>query len=368
MPVVLPLLSAYDAITYYKLCAVSRAAGILNNRKKSINRGFTTKKPYVRKRFLVSCYGFKLDRNSSTLKVPLGNRKYFDIQLSEHVVHILSDSTLIIRSFTLTESELVICYSKEVNPVKFNNAVGIDRNLGNLAVGNFQEITQYDLEKTVKIAENTQSILSSFKRNDRRIRQKLYAKYGRRKRSRIKQLLHRVSKVVTQKAKQDRTALVLEEITHIRKLYQRGNGQGKHYRGKMNDWSFAEIKRLITYKAAWEGIPVIQLNRAETRNTSKLCPRCGKRTQVAERADLFHRRQLLCLECNKWMDRDVAAAMNLSIRGWLRFSHSKGDAGEAMKGNPERDPVVLRADASKSGLVSIVCPKPDRTYPTLSLP
>lgn len=215
--------------------------------------------------------------------------------------------------------------------------------------------------KRLKIAENTRSILSSFKRNDRRIRQKLYAKYGRRKRSRIKQLLHRVSKVVTQKAKQDRTALVLEEITHIRKLYQRGNGQGKHYRGKMNDWSFAEIKRLITYKAAWEGIPVIQLNRAETRNTSKLCPRCGKRTQVAERADLFHRRQLLCLECNKWMDRDVAAAMNLSIRGWLRFSHSKGDAGEAMKGNPERDPVVLRADASKSGLVSIVCPKPDRT-------
>lgn len=361
-------LSVYDAITYYKLCAISKAAGILNNRKKSINRGYSTKKPYVKKRFLVSCYGFKLDGNRSILKVPLGGRKYFDIPLNDHTTHILSDSTLVIRSFTLTEGELVISYSKDVNEIKCNSAAGVDRNLGNLTVGNSQEITQYNLDKTVKIAENTRAIISSFKRNDRRIRQKLYAKYGRRKRNRISQMLHRVSKAVVQKAKQDTTALVFEDITHIRKLYRQGNGQGKHYRGKMNDWSFAEIKRLITYKADWEGIPVIQLTRGETRNTSKLCPRCGKRTQMAERSDVFHKRQLLCPECNKWMDRDVVAAMNLSIRGWLRFSHSKGDAGEAMKGNPGRDPVVLRADASKSSLCGIICQRPDRTYPTLSLP
>jgi hypothetical protein len=46
------------------------------------------------------------------------------------------------------------------------------------------------------------------------------------------------------------------------------------------------------------------------------------------------------------MDRDVVAAMNISIKGLARFASSKGLAGEAMKGNPTM-PVILRVDASK---------------------
>jgi hypothetical protein len=41
------------------------------------------------------------------------------------------------------------------------------------------------------------------------------------------------------------------------------------------------------------------------------------------------------------MDRDIVAAMNLSI---------KGLAGEAMKGNVEKEPLILRIDASKLSL------------------
>jgi transposase len=46
------------------------------------------------------------------------------------------------------------------------------------------------------------------------------------------------------------------------------------------------------------------------------------------------------------MDRDVVAAMNISIKGLARFASSQGLAGEAMKGNPTI-PVILRVDASK---------------------
>jgi hypothetical protein len=46
------------------------------------------------------------------------------------------------------------------------------------------------------------------------------------------------------------------------------------------------------------------------------------------------------------MDRDVVAAMNISIKGLQRFYSSKGLAGEAMSGNPTT-PVILRVDASK---------------------
>jgi len=47
------------------------------------------------------------------------------------------------------------------------------------------------------------------------------------------------------------------------------------------------------------------------------------------------------------MDRDVVAAMNLSVKGLARFASSKGLAGEAVRGNPKTAPVILRVDASK---------------------
>jgi putative transposase len=119
----------------------------------------------------------------------------------------------------------------------------------------------------------------------------------------------------------------------------------------MSSWPFYEIKRQIEYKAAWEGIPVINLTRNETRGTSQECPRCGERLQSPLRTGAVHVGELWCKACERWRDRDLVAALNISRRGWLRFDHSskEGEAAEAMKGNLEREgePVILRVDASK---------------------
>ncbi|TLX96184.1 MAG: transposase [Thaumarchaeota archaeon] len=120
----------------------------------------------------------------------------------------------------------------------------------------------------------------------------------------------------------------------------------------MNSWSFGEAQRQVEYKAKWNGIPVIHLTKGETRGTTKDCAKCGERLQVAQRDDVSHGRQLWCPRCGRWVDRDVNAVMNQSRRGRLRFDRSlpndeaKGEAGEAMKGNPTT-PVILRVDASK---------------------
>jgi putative transposase len=238
-----------------------------------------------------------------------------------------------------------------VPEIECSSTDGIDRNLRNLTVGNHASIVQYDLSKAVDIVENTRSIIGSFKRNDVRVRKKIAGKYGRRRAERIRQLMHHVSKAVVQKARNDKTAIAFEDIRYIRQLYRRGNGQSRSYRSKLNGWSFAEIKRLVTYKAAWEGVKVIQLSVKETRGTSRLCPRCGKRVAKVDR------RQLWCVECKVWMDRDVVAAMNLSFQGRSRFERSQGAAGEAMKRNPMTAPVILRVDAAK---LSHRQPKVDR--------
>jgi putative transposase len=242
----------------------------------------------------------------------------------------------------MTAEALSICYTKDVEEIECSGIEGVDRNLRNLTIGNCQQVKQYDLSKAIDIAENTRSIMGSFRRNDVRIRKKLYSKYGRRRKNRINQLLHHVSKAVVQSVKENKTAIAFEDIRRIRKLYQRGNGQGNSFRSRLNGWSFAEIRRQIEYKAAWEGVPIIQLSVKETRGTSQLCPRCGKKIAQVDRRT----RQLWCAECKRWMDRDVVASMNLSIKGLQRFCSSKGLASEAMKWNPDM-PVILRVDASK---------------------
>src|SRR5437016_7449639 len=61
-------LAQYDSPSCYKLCAISRAAGILAARKKSLRRGFPTREPYAVRPQLLSCYGFKV--RNGRLEIP----------------------------------------------------------------------------------------------------------------------------------------------------------------------------------------------------------------------------------------------------------------------------------------------------------
>jgi putative transposase len=263
-------LDRYDIVSYYKLHAISRASGILQNRKKSIKRGFKTKTPYLKNDMIISCYGFKVDWNYGILKIPLGGKRYFDIKLNNFVLKKIS--TLKVHSFSISSlGKLSISYSKPITEqIDCASIVGLDRNLSNVTVGNFEKTTRYDLQKCNEIIDNTKSIYKSFNRNDHRIRKKIYAKYGNRRKNRVNQILHKVSKNIVNELKENKQGIAFEKLTFIRRLYQKGNGQGNNYTGKMNAWSFAEIKRQIKYKAEWEGIKVIELSSKDTRYTSSL--------------------------------------------------------------------------------------------------
>jgi putative transposase len=342
-------LKRYNVPSCYKLCAISKAAGILSSRKKSIRRGYPTKDPYLKKPLLVSCYHFRVVNEK--LQIPIGRRKFKSIPLNSHTMKILSDKTLQIRSFTITETSLPLCIAKEVQEMTdISGAVGIDRNLRNLTVGNLSKVTCYDMAKVVKIGETTKDIVSSFKRNDVRVRKEIASKYGRRKKNRPANLLNRTITHVVEYLKQNKQAIVWEDIKNIRKLYQRGNGKGKDYRRLMNNnWPFGEIKRQIEYKAAWTGVLVIRLMKGETRGTSLECFTCGERLQRPFKDHVQHKRQLWCKKCEKWFYRDYVAVMNISRMRWVRFAHSKGIGIEAMVQEPEKTTVILRVDPMKLG-------------------
>jgi putative transposase len=341
-------LARYDIPSYYKLCAISRAAGILAARKKTIRRGFQNREPFTMRQQLVSCYGFKVKNRG--LEIPISRGKRLSLPLTNHTVAVISQPGLQVRSFTLTRNRLCLSISRDPPRIECVATVGVDRNLCNLTVGNDEHIHQYDLSTIVRIAKTTVRIVASFRRDDARTRRAMASKYGQRRTARIGHLLHNATKMIVGAAVQRREVIVMENIEGIRCLYRRGNGQNRKYRGRMNSWSFGEAQRQIEYKARWVGLPIIRLSRRETRGSSIACPRCGERLQSDKRL----KRKLWCSSCRVIMDRDQVAAVNLARRGRVRFARSRppisieaqGGAGEAMKGNPTPT-VIPGVDAPK---------------------
>lgn len=332
-------LSGYDIPSYYKLTAISYAAGRLAQMKRSIKKGRNPKAPFVKKPFITSCYEFKI--NCMLLSIPIINRNKILVLLNRHTISEISKEGIEPRSFTITQDSLSICIRKQVQPITPQNVIGIDRNLRNVTIFDGKAPVMYKTNKILSIKENTSHVLSSFKRLDVRVKKHYQKRLGTRRSRRTQQFLHKISKDIVSRAANSKAIILFEDLKGIRTLYRKGNGQGKKYRRKLNSWSFYELQRQIQYKAAWEGIPVKYV---DPRRTSKLCPVCGDRIQE----DRQNRRKLLCSNCGKSMDRDVVASMNIFYKGWSRLCHPRELSSEAMRGNADNfQPLILRVDGSK---------------------
>ncbi len=126
-------LKRFGGYSGYRLNAISKAAGILAARKKSIRRGYPTKTPVLSKLVLVSSYGFRVEDGKLRFPFKKGESRF--ISLTPHTLQVLSEANLRIRSFTLSEESLSLCIAKQVPEVECEGTVGVDRNLRNLTVG-----------------------------------------------------------------------------------------------------------------------------------------------------------------------------------------------------------------------------------------
>ena len=324
-----------DILGYYRLCAISAATGILRNHRKAKKKNLWTRLPCARKLMLTTCYGFKIQEG--LLRLPVKPRKYVYVKLNSHTLKVLSG--LNVRSVTLTPDSLSIAYSKETVEIEPQGYMGVDRNLDNVTIAPEDEtVRRFDLSKATKIKSTYRFVKSRFKRNDTRIRTRVFCKYGEKQRNRVQPLLHNVSKRIVDEAKSKRCGIVMERLTGIRRLYRKGNFQGRDFRARMNSWSFGELQRQIEYKARWEGVKVIYV---PARNTSKRCSICGYKTLESTQ------RRLWCPHCGAILDRDENAARNIAARG-LRFSPN-WPPGEAMVEEPEpgKETVILKVDGGK---------------------
>jgi putative transposase len=271
--------------------------------------------------------------------------EFANILLTDHTVSELSKDGVKARSFTITPTSLSISIQKDVTEIKPEGAIGIDRNLRNVTISTPEKPIMYRTGKVLSIKENSQYVRASFRRFDRRVKNRFFTKLRGRQTRRVNQYLHKISKHIVEEAKRTKSMIVFEDSKGIRRLYKKGNGQGKKFRRIMNiTIPNYEIQRQVTYKAVWEGIPVYFVN---PKRTSKLCPICGGRLQEGR----LNRRKLWCNNYGKLLDRDVIASMNIANKGWARFTHPRGLPDEAVKGNvtPDKyqEPLILRVNGSK---------------------
>ena len=308
-------LARYGIMSCYKLGAISAATGILRNHRKAKRKNPKTKEPYAKRLQLKTCYGstengnFKIENDAILL--PIKPHHPIPIPLNQHTLEVLSGPNLEIRAVTLTEETLSITYMREVEPIQPHGLVALDRNLDNVTLADSSgQVIRHDLSEATRIKAQCRETKHHMKRNDAHVRRRVFGKYGRIQRNKVQQILHHASKQIVEQAKRNQHGIVMENIKNIRRLYRKGNWQGKKYRGTMNSWSFAELQRQIEYKARWEGLLVIYV---PPYGTSSRCSICGSRMKPEEN------RTLRCPSCGYVVDRDVNAAKNILARG-LRFS------------------------------------------------
>jgi len=339
-------LKRYDVKSYYRLCAISRAAGILSNYRKSLRkkvRRKCVKKPYCTKRMLTTCYQIKIENGN--LLLPQG----VVIRLNDYVLRKIKGTA--IRSVTVSSGTVSICNAKEVDVIQCNGVLGIDMNYENITfsdtLGDIKHLPMADIADA-KI--RYRKIKSHFRRSDVRIRKEIFGKYGKLQADKTHSEIHKFTSRIIKHAKKNQLAVVMEEeLKDIRKLFQKGNGQGVDFRFKLNSWARGEARRQLEYKGKREGVMVVMIS---ARGTSAKCSICGNKTFPEEN------RMLYCPNCKTRIDRDENAAINIRNRGLEKIFSARfkpvGLSVEAVRGNPVKKlptEVILRADDSHSSQI-----------------
>ncbi|MDE1854034.1 MAG: transposase [Thaumarchaeota archaeon] len=228
------------------------------------------------------------------------------LQGSEYHFALIDDPNLKKGEITITPAAVCLPLSKQIHSIEPSGLIGVDINERNITTSSTDGLTNsYDISRVPRIQETYRRIRSKIARlkgSDHRITSELLSKYGKRERARIGAVLHDVSKSIVEESTHKRMGLVLENLRGIRKNFARDRPVSTSLRGRMNAWPFYSFRRMVEYKAAWVGVPVLVVN---PRGTSSNCPDCGSR--VAS----LPKRQLYCGSCDKTWDRDVLASKNI---------------------------------------------------------
>jgi IS605 OrfB family transposase len=195
---------------------------------------------------------------------------------------------------------LAVCDIPDPDAQQVDDYLGIDLGEKNIATTSDGEImTSEIVEANRQRYQRMRKELQS--KGTKSTRRKLKALAGRQRRFQA-DVNHQISKRLVSTAKRTNRGIALEDLTGIR---TRTRVKGKERRAQRSNWSFAQLRTFIEYKARRAGIPVGVVDPAYT---SQRCFVCGH----INAANRKSQGEFLCCACGHTAHADVNAANNIS--------------------------------------------------------
>lgn len=205
---------------------------------------------------------------------------------------------------------------EDISEKPTNNGIGIDLGIKDLAICSDNN-TYKNINKTKEVKR--------LKKKKCRLQRKVSRKYlinnkgvSYCKTSNIikleKQLLklnHRLTNIRHNYLHQTTSEIITRKpiFISLEDLNVKGMMKNRHLAKAIQEQSFYEFKRIISYKAKWNNIKIIEVPRFYP--SSKTCSECGSIKKDLKLSD----REYVCLECGCVIDRDYNASVNLMKYG-----------------------------------------------------
>lgn len=191
----------------------------------------------------------------------------------------------------------------EPPPCQINDFLGVDLGIVNVATDSKGEsFSGSKIDKTRR--RNARANQTYQRRNTRSARQRL-RKLKRRQANFQRDSNHCISKKIVAKALAAGTGIAIEELGGIRNRCEKRFR--KSQRSRFSNWSFAQLRQFVTYKAILAGVPIVAV---DPRNTSRTCSECGH----CEKANRKSQAEFLCKQCAFSCNADQNGAKNIRSR------------------------------------------------------
>jgi putative transposase len=219
------------------------------------------------------------------------------------------------------EYAYVVVTVPEKTPLQPEAWIGVDLN----TTGYCAVAANPTTGKVLKLGKEAHHIHRKYKNQRRNLQKKgknkLVKKIKNRESRKVRNLNHQISRRIVDYAVENKTGIVLENLTGIRK-----RKTNKEFKGSLNSWSFYQLSQFIEYKAKLLGVPVVKIDPAYT---SQQCSRCG--LLGTRRGKKFK-----CTHCGHVEDADVNAAFVIALRhqGILRLPADR-DVGKGSTDTPK---------------------------------
>lgn len=133
---------------------------------------------------------------------------------------------------------------------------------------------------------------------------KVIKQVGQREQNKVDSLLHEISKEIVCLGNHHQAGFIF--LGNLKGLRKSAKNKGKRMRRLMGNFTYYNLTQMITYKAEWQGIQVIQV---DERYSSIECSRCGEKG-IRSNQGLFR-----CPTCGYQVNADYNGAKNIYKRG-----------------------------------------------------